>query len=65
MNRGNVFIYSVVKTQTLENVVFSRVFAFRTQWINGLFFRVLIAICKIFGAFNQIRHDLIELRGVF
>ena len=25
MNRGNVFIYSVVKTKTLENTTFSRV----------------------------------------
>ena len=38
--------------------------AFRTQWINDLFFGLLIAICKTFGTFNQICHNLIELHGI-
>ncbi|MEI3079539.1 MAG: hypothetical protein V8T00_09790 [Oscillospiraceae bacterium] len=37
----------------------------RTLWINGLFFRLLIVICKILSAFNQFCHDLIELHSVF
>lgn len=40
-------------------------FVFSTLWINGSFFRLFIAICKIFGTFDQICYNLIELRGVF